>query len=221
MDLWSKSLCAIGWGLKRMFVYTLMLAISSLPSSKPTHMLSLCFFSLFGIHAEIRGHKVFRGPLSTCSPIPVPTPPPIQERERERESGERERDKERGRMLRQDHKNRAMCYRDNKVPPAEQIQQHKVKCDQASTEHQGYKWAQLQKRQWLIVSGQGSWDTGMFVYKNVLEAALYYMSLYLQWVHAAKLKKPLLFQRRQLFLNLLQCASLKLCPWQQTTHSPQ
>lgn len=100
-----------------MFVYTLMLAISSLPSSKPTHMLSLCFFSLFGIHAEIRGHKVFRGPLSACSPIPVPTPPPIRERKRERENGDRERDKERGRMLRQDHKNRAMCYRDNKVPP--------------------------------------------------------------------------------------------------------
>lgn len=95
-----------------MFVYTLMLAISSLPSSKPTHLLSLWFFSLFGIHAEIRGHKVFRGPLSACNPIPVPTPPPIQERE-----GEQERDKERERMLRHNHKNRAMCYRDNKVPP--------------------------------------------------------------------------------------------------------
>lgn len=93
-----------------MFVYTLMPAISSLPSSKPTHLLSQCFFSLFGIHTEIRGHKVFRGPQSACSPIPVPTPPPIQERERVR-------DKERGRVLRQDHKNRAMCYRDNKVPP--------------------------------------------------------------------------------------------------------
>lgn len=45
------------------------------------------------------------------------TPSKTRERERVRESGERDRDKERGRMLRQDHKNRAMCYRDNKVPP--------------------------------------------------------------------------------------------------------
>lgn len=82
-----------------MFVYTLMVAISSLPSSKPTHLLSLCFFSLFGKHAEIRGHKVFRGPLSACNPIPVPTPPLIRERERKRvREGQRNRDDVKARL---------------------------------------------------------------------------------------------------------------------------